>query len=254
MKHAIILRSSIFIAYANERGIRMLRIIFSMQLKELIKEKRILMMAAIAGLIMIYLPYKVFLRIGDTDVFHRTAVDFYLIFYSLITVLILTYAGNYSVFLREKADKTLHCLLSTPLNIRVIWLGKTLALLALGYSLSLLSSFIFVLIANKLLRIDTIIAPSPYGYVSIFIFNPVICFSIIGILGIMTFLSRDELKIRYGSLLFIFALLYFLRPDAISIDLSLIRFHILISAFLIGLTLIGLKFLKNERVVLSTDR
>jgi hypothetical protein len=54
----------------------MLRIIFSMQLKELIKEKRILMMVAIAGLIMIYLPYKVFLRIGDTYMFQRTAVDF----------------------------------------------------------------------------------------------------------------------------------------------------------------------------------
>ncbi len=232
----------------------MLRIIFLMQLKELIKEKRILMMVAIAGLIMIYLPYRVFARIGDTDLLQRTAVDFYCIFYSLMTVLILTYAGNYSVFLREKADKTILCLLSTPLSIKVIWLGKTLALFALGYSLSLLSSLTFVVIVNKMFQIDTIITPSPYGYVSIFLINPVICFSIIGILGIMTFLSRDELKIRYGSFLFIFALLYFLRPDRISIGHSLIYLQILISIIMFGLTLIGLKFLKNERVVLSTDR
>lgn len=136
----------------------------------------------------------------------------------------------------------------------MIWLGKTLALFTLGYSLSLVSSLIFVLIVNKLFRIDTIIAPSLYGYVSIFLINPSICFSIIGILGIMTFLSRDELKIRCGSFLFIFALLYFLRPDRVSIGLSLTRFQILISFVLIGLTLIGLKFLKNERVVLSTDQ
>lgn len=76
IKHATIWRSSISIASTNDGDIGMLRIIFSMQLKELIKEKRILMMVAIAGLIMIYLPYKVFLRIGDTYMFQRTAVDF----------------------------------------------------------------------------------------------------------------------------------------------------------------------------------
>jgi ABC-2 type transport system permease protein len=181
------------------------------------------------------------------------AVEFYTVFYSMVSVFLLAYSANYNVFLQEKTNRTIHCLLSTPLNIRIIWLGKSLAVFSIGYCLSFVLSALFIILINYMYNDDAVIIPSVYGFVSLFLFNPVISFSIVGIIGLLTLISRDETKVRIGSFLFIFALLLFLKPGRIGLGASLVPIQLLISSILAVIVLLGLKLLTNDRVILSID-
>ena len=79
----------------------MLKIIYIKELKELLKEKRTLLMIVISSIIMIYLPYKIFVKFGDNEQFLQKAIDFYFTFYSNLVVLFLAYSANYNVFLQD---------------------------------------------------------------------------------------------------------------------------------------------------------
>ena len=124
----------------------MLKAIYIKELRTLFKEKRILFFMLLASIVMIYIPYQIFTKISFDEMIMARAIDFYFIFYSIIIVLFLAYAANHNLFLQEKITKTIHSLLSTPLNIKTIWLGKTLAIFTVGYILSLITSFIFLFI------------------------------------------------------------------------------------------------------------
>jgi ABC-2 type transport system permease protein len=235
------------------KGLCMFKAIYLKQLTELFKEKRILVMLLLASLIMLYLPYQLFSKISFNESIMKTAMDFYFIFYSIMTVLLLAYSANYNIFLQDKIKKTIHSLLSTPLNIKTIWLGKTLAIFTVGYILSLILSFIFLLILNNYIVPDKNIFPSIYGIISLLVINPFICILLIGNIGILTLVSKDETKVRIGFLVFLVAPLFFLKPEKLNVDLSILPYQIIVVLVLFIITYISLKFLSNEKVILSVD-
>ena len=231
----------------------MLKAIYINQLKELMKERRIIFMILLASIIMLYLPYQIFSKISFDDNIITTAIDFYFIFYSIMIVLLLAYSANYNLFLYDKITKTMHSLLSTPLNIKTIWLGKTLAIFTVGYTLSLILSLIFLFIVNKFIVTNGNIFPSVYGIISLLTINPIICILLIGNIGIITLLSKDETKVRIGFFIFIITCLYFLKPEKFDVDLSIFIYQIIFVILLFIVTNISLKFLSNEKVILSVD-
>ncbi|HUV37527.1 MAG TPA: hypothetical protein VMX58_11355 [Patescibacteria group bacterium] len=231
----------------------MLRIIYRHQLKALIGDKRILMMVLVAGVIMLYLPVTIFSALSGMERIVRASVDFYCVFYSILAALILAYAANYNVFLQEKTNRTIHSLLSTPLTLRRVWFGKTLAVFTVGYSLSIGLSVLFLFVINNRLDTPGFVYPSIHAVISLVLINPVICFLIIGIIGIMTLISRDEMKVRIGFFLFIFALLYVLNPRKLVVGFSILPVQIALCVVLAVITLIGLKLLINERVITSIE-
>jgi ABC-2 type transport system permease protein len=237
----------------NGNGALMLKIVYINEIRRLVKEKRILMMILVTGFVMTYLPFQLFSKISELNYILNMAVEFYTVFYSMVAVFFIAYSANYNVFLQEKTNKTIHSLLSTPLDIKTIWFGKSLAIFTLGYCLSLVLSAIFITMINFMFSDTGVIVPSMYGFIALFLFNPVMTFSIVGIIGLLTLISRDETKVRIGTFLFIFALMLFLKPGRISMGLPLIPFQILISLILIAIVLLGLKLLTNDRVILSID-
>jgi len=69
----------------------------------------------------------------------------------------------------------------------------------------------------------------------------------------MTLISRDEMKVRIGFFLFIFALLYVLNPRKLVVGFSILPVQIALCVVLAVITLIGLKLLINERVITSIE-
>ncbi len=231
----------------------MLKVIYIKQLTDLLKEKRIYVMILLAGMMMIYLPFKMFLKISFDKNLLTLAIDFYFLFYSILFILFLAYSANYQLFLQEKVSNTIHSLLSTPLNIKTIWLGKTLAILTVGYILSIILSFAMLIIINHSIISAQTLFPSTHGLISLLVINPIICLFLIGFIGIVTMLSKDETKIRIGFYIFIGALFYFLKPNKFNIEFSFIIYQIIVIILLFVITKIGLKFLSNEKVILSID-
>lgn len=231
----------------------MLKAIYIKQLTELFKERRIFVMILLASIVMLYLPYQFFSKISFDESIMATAIDFYFMFYSIMIVLLLAYSANYNLFLQEKITRTIHSLLSTPLNIKTIWLGKTLAIFTVGYILSLILSFVFLFIVNNYIVADKTIFPSIHGIISLLAINPIICIFLIGNIGILTLVSKDETKVRIGFFICILASLYFFKPEKLSVDFSIIPYQIVVVLMLFIVTNISLKFLSNEKVILSVD-
>ncbi len=231
----------------------MLKVVYLKQLRDLIKGRRLLFAILFASLFMIYFPYRLFIKMGHNEIIMETVIDFYFIFYSIMVVLLLTFSANYNLFLQEKVAKTIHSLLSTPLDIKTIWLGKTLAIFTIGYSLSFILSFIFLLIVNSSSISDNTIFPSMHGYISLLAINPFICVFLIGNIGIWTLVSKDETKVRIGFMIFMFASMYFFQPSKLNLGLSIIPYQIIFLLILFVATNISLKFLSNEKVILSIE-
>ncbi|UCF04431.1 MAG: hypothetical protein JSV33_10870 [bacterium] len=231
----------------------MIGIILVKELRGLLRWRRIFLTVVIAAIVMIYVPNEIFTRITGPDNIGARYIDFYFSFYSIIAVMILAHTANYTVFLRDKANGTLESLLAAPVHIRHVWLGKTLAVFLVGYTIAVVLSFAFVLVANHTFGPSIALVPSGYGYLSLFVLNPVICVLIIGLLGICTLLVRDYLVVRYGFFGIWFALFYFLKPAGRLIGVSVIPVQ---AAAILGLAILvffALRLLTNERVVLSVE-
>lgn len=229
------------------------KIILWKELTELIKENRVWRMIAFASVLMLFLPYQFFSKLKASEAMLTTAIDFYFSYFSVMVILLIAYSANYEVFFQDKVRKNLEALLATPVNVRQIWFSKTLAIFLVGYILSILLSIVFLIIVNISFNPAVIILPSIYSYASIFIFNPIICVGLIGLFGLLTFLLKDEMKIRIGFFGLMFGLFYFMKPDKLALGFQMFPIYLLVSVALVLLIFVGAKFLNNERIILTSD-
>jgi ABC-2 type transport system permease protein len=231
----------------------MLKVVYLHQLTELFRVRRIILALLFTSVIMVYLPYDFFKSFSSNQAFMASIIDFYFIFYPIVIVVLLSYSANYNLFLEEKTKKTIHSLLSTPLDIKTIWLGKTLAIFTVVYILSIIASFVFLFLVHNYIVFNKTVSPSIYGIISLLVINPIISIFLMGDIGIFTLISKDETKVRIGILIFFFASIFFFRPDMLKADVSLVPYQVAIMLILFIVTRISLKFLSNEKVILSVD-
>ncbi len=222
-------------------------------LKELFKEGRMLLMFALTSFIILSLPLE---QLDDfalrEPVLVQTLLDLFVLYYSIMVVLFISYAAVYRVFYREKNTGTLTSLLATPLSIRQIWFAKTLAVFLAGYGLSALL-IIAVTVYLNYVSAAAILLPSDYALVSYFVVNPILMFLLIGILGVLYLLIKDEMKARIGFFILIFGALYFTRAETLPIGWSAPGYLLLAG---LGLTVVLgalISLLNNERIILSMD-
>ncbi len=227
--------------------------LFRKELMALIKLNQIWRMIAIASFLLIVLPFQAFSKLKTSEVMLTTAIDFYFTYFSIMVVLLIAYSANYEVFFQDKVRKNLEALLVTPVNLKQIWFSKTLAIFLVGYVLSIILSFVFLIILHYSFHPATTILPSVYSYVSMFIINPILCVGLIGIYGLLTLLLKDEMKIRIGFFGLIFGLLYFMRPNNLALGFQMFPFYLIILVILMLLCYIGVRFLNNERIILTSD-
>ncbi len=228
-------------------------LIMTKDIGDLLKENRMLMMFAITAFILLSLPYDLVDNIGRSqpDLLVQ-ALDMFMIYFLLMGILFISYAAVYRVFYREKNSGTLSSLLASPLTIRQIWLGKSLAVAVTGYLFSLVLAVAFVLLVNYTTGLS--VFPS-WGAVAVLLLaNPLLSFLFVSLLGILYLLIKDEMKARIGFFILIFGGVYLIKavhmPSASQIVPYLLVF-ILVLLLADGLLL---RLLTNERVVLSMDR
>ncbi len=234
----------------------MLKIILEKELRGLLRQRRIIVMLIIAGFMFVYLPAKIFSRLAGIPGIMENLMDFYMIIYAPFVFLLMGYSANHILFAQEKTSGILHSLLATPINLHTLWLGKTLSIVILGYGLSILSTGAFILAGlyyfpDPVLLGYEIFIPSLPGLLALFIVNPVLCFSFLGIIGIITLITNDEIKVRLGNFVIIMFAFYVMRPGDMT-DLTLVFYYqCVICIALTAIALISTRFLTNERVLLG---
>ena len=223
-------------------------------LKELFREGRMLFMFAMTGFIILSLPLEqVDSLTARQPVLIQVLLDLFVVYYSILVVLFISYAAVYRIFYREKNSASLASLLATPLSIRQIWAGKTLAVFLSGYGLA----FVLIVVATGYLNYmhpGAMIWPSGYALIGFLVVDPILMFLLIGTLGLFYLLIKDEMKARVGFFILIFATFYLARMASLPTGWTALGYILLVAAAFAVLLLALMPLLNNERVIMSMDR
>ncbi len=119
----------------------------------------------------------------------------------MYSIFVCTIFANYSVIL-DKAKRNIESLMATPINIRQIWIGKSLAItlpsLAIGLAISIIA-YIVISVGFVVPKTHFFIFPPALALISAFIFIPL---SIFCIVMIVTEIQLTISNPRIASLVF----------------------------------------------------
>ena len=159
----------------------------------------------------------------------------------------------YSVAM-DKAKRTMESLLATPLSLRQVWLGKSLAVALPGVAIAILVSLLVFLAMNLAIAVPNVggfIIPSALSLVTGLVIIPVMAFVVVALVSFLQLIMSNQ---RLANLAFIgiFFAIYFLSVTRLgsSWDFSLI--YLVATVFLAVVTLFLTRFLTKERVILSS--
>jgi ABC-2 type transport system permease protein len=128
----------------------------------------------------------------------------------MFSIFVCSVFANYAVIV-DKAKRNIESLMATPVSIKEIWLGKSLAVtlpsLGVGIAVAILS-FLIMNIWFVMPKTGTFIFPEAWAIVSTFILVPILVF---GIVAIVTYIQLIVTNPRIGNFVFsgIFILLLF---------------------------------------------
>ncbi len=171
----------------------------------------------------------------------------------LLTMLICSVFASYSVVM-DKAKRTLESLLSTPLSLRQLWLGKSLGVALPGIAIALFVSLLVLLAMNLVLVVPTVgsfIVPGVLSLVTGFVIVPAMAFFLVSLVALLQLIMVNP-RIANFAFIGIFLGIYMatITEFAASWDFSLI--YLVATVFIAVITLFLTRFLTKERVVLSS--
>ncbi|MGD9115657.1 MAG: ABC transporter permease subunit [Dehalococcoidia bacterium] len=171
----------------------------------------------------------------------------------IYSMLICSVISAYSITM-DKAKRTLESLMATPLSLRQIWLGKSLAVMLPGAAIALFASFLAFLAINFITVVPTaggFIFPSVLAIVTAFVIVPAMVFALV---CLVSFLQLTIANARLANLAFVslFVIIYFITiisPDS-GWDFGFV--YLAAIAVLAVVCIMLSRLLTKERVVLSS--
>ncbi|MBM4432900.1 MAG: hypothetical protein FJ025_02760 [Chloroflexi bacterium] len=171
----------------------------------------------------------------------------------VLTMLICGVFSAYSIIM-DKSKRTLESLLATPVSLRQIWLGKSLAVTLPSVIIAILVSLLTILAMNLAIvkpLFGSFIVPSPISFVIGLVIVPVIVFLVV---SLVTFLQLIWANPRIANFIFtvVFFGVYFTTITGATSSWNLTLIFIIVVILLAALTVFIARFLTKDRVVLSS--
>lgn len=171
----------------------------------------------------------------------------------VLTMLICSVFAAYAITM-DKAKRTLESLLATPLSLRQIWLGKSLAVALPGVTIALLVSLLALLAMNLVIVVPTVggfIMPDVLPLVTGLVVVPVVAFLVVSLVSFLQLIMTNPTIPNFAFIgIFMGIYLAIITEWAASWDFSSI--YLMAMAFLIPVTLFLDRFLTKERIILSS--
>jgi ABC-2 type transport system permease protein len=171
----------------------------------------------------------------------------------IFTMLLCSALVAYSIAM-DKAKRTLESLMSTPMSLRQIWLGKSLAVALPGVVIATIVTLLIVMALNFTIampRAGGLILPGVLPLVSSLVIIPVMTFVVVALVSFLQLVMTNQ---RLPNLLFIiiFFAIYFssVTGAAAGWDFSVI--YLMAIVVLAVATIILSRFLNKDRVILSS--
>ena len=170
-----------------------------------------------------------------------------------LSMLFCTYLSAYAIVL-EKAKRTLESLLATPASLRQVWMGKSLAVALPSIVVTYLVLVLLVLVSNFIIiipKLNTFVLPGILPIITGVIVVPLVTFTVVCIVSIFQ-LTMSNPRLANMFFMIVFFAFYFMSATGFSSSWDLSLIYLVILAGLIIITLVALRFLTKERVVLSS--
>ena len=171
----------------------------------------------------------------------------------VLTMLICSVFAAYAITM-EKAKRTLESLLATPLSLRQIWLGKSLAVALPGVTIALLVSLLALLAMNLVIVVPTVgsfIMPDVLSLVTGFVIVPIVAFSVVALVSFLQLIMTNPAIANFAFIgVFLGIYLAIITEWTASWDFSLI--YLMATIFLVAVNLLLTRFLTKERIILSS--
>ncbi|MDY7042016.1 MAG: hypothetical protein SVX38_14260 [Chloroflexota bacterium] len=180
----------------------------------------------------------------------QTALDTYAGFLFLGTALALAWGLTTRPFMLEKAERTIETLLTTPLSLRAIWLGKTVAVFAISYPVALANGLALILLLNHAVGGGGFVGPSPLGWLNLLVAAPVLIFTFIALAGLAEMIlmhPRIGQFLAFGIFFVVYraGLTWSPGPELVGV------IYCLAAVGLLFIMAFAARFLNRERIVLS---
>ncbi len=175
---------------------------------------------------------------------------------TLPMVLAMLFCSIFSLYsiLMDKTKRTLESMLATPVSLRQIWIGKSMAVALPSVIIALLVSFLALLVLNQTVVIPAVgrlIVPGILSLVNGLVVIPVMAFFVV---SIVNFLQLTMVNPRTANLVFpvIFMGLFIGTITRLSKPWDYTLIYLLVTLFLVIITLVLSRFLTKDRVILSS--
>jgi ABC-2 type transport system permease protein len=172
-----------------------------------------------------------------------------------LAMMICIFFTNTSIVM-DKAKRTLESLLATPLSLRQVWLGKSLAVALPSLLISLPVSCIAIIVLNVVViepKVNTFIIPGALPIVISLLITPLVTFFVV---AIVSFLQLTTANPRIANLAFsvIFVGIYIYLQTISNPTVTWYFALIYLSAMLVlvGVTAFLDRVLTKEKVILSS--
>ena len=154
----------------------------------------------------------------------------------------------------DKAKRTLESLLATPLSLRQIWLGKSLAVTLPGVAIGLLISLLTMLAMNLAVVVPTVgsfIMPNALSIMTGLVIIPLLTFLVVSLVSFLQLIMADP---RIANFVFIgaFLIVYISTITELFPSQKLVFGYVIAIGILAALTAFLARFLTRERVILSS--
>ena len=174
-----------------------------------------------------------------------------------LTMLICLVLSAYSIVM-DKLKRTLESLLATPLSLRQVWIGKSLAVALPGAAVALVVSLLMLLAMNLIIIVPAVghpVLPTVLSLATGMVLAPLLGMLVVSLVSVLQMIMANP-RIANFAFMAIFFVVYFGVYSGVSARLSpsgdFSVAYLIAILLLAAVTYFLSRFLTKERVVLSS--
>lgn len=171
----------------------------------------------------------------------------------IFTMLLCSVLAAYSVAM-DKAKRNMESLLATPLSLRQIWLGKSLAVALPGVVIAILVSILAILALNLAVAVPKtgeFIVPGALSLLTALIIVPLMAMAVVSLVILLQLITSNP---RLANLAFVgmFLAIYFISITGFGTSWNFAVIYLVTIACLVLVNVLLARLLTRERVILSS--
>jgi ABC-2 type transport system permease protein len=170
-----------------------------------------------------------------------------------LSMLFCTYLSAYALIL-EKAKRTIESLLSTPVSLRQVWIGKSVAVAAPSIVVAILVMVVSIFVLNMAVIIPEtrrFVLPGILAAITGLLIVPVVVLGVVLVVSLLQLVMNNP---RIGNLAFVafFFGFYMLLITEVSASWDFSLIYLAVIVLLVFANILLTRILTKERVILSS--